>query len=76
MLEVDYSDEGARAILRWSAEDARSSWLPLLKRVAFDHSEDTTLDTATSLSMPWWSFSGARDQFLQVFKSHLAQKAV
>lgn len=70
MLEVDYSDEGARAILRWSAEDARSSWLPLLKRVAFDHSEDTTLDTATSLSMPWWSFSGARDQFLQVFKSH------
>ncbi|WP_298672543.1 DEAD/DEAH box helicase [uncultured Sphingomonas sp.] len=70
MLEVDYTANGARAVLRWDAEDQAAPWVSLLKRVASDHSEDMTLDTATSLSMPWWAFAGARAQFLQVFQAH------
>lgn len=70
MLEVDYSSVDARAVLRWDPSDDGAAWLPLLKRVAFDHSEDATLDSGFSLSMPWWTFASARDQFLQVFNAH------
>lgn len=70
MLRVDYGAADARALLSWEQEDETAAWLPLLKRVAFDHSEDAKLESLTTISMPWWAFSGARDQFLQVFSAH------
>lgn len=70
MLKVDYSTEDARAVLSWDAHDDGAPWLPLLKRVAFDHSSETRLDSATMVSMPWWAFAGARNEFLQVFNAH------
>ncbi|RWM21827.1 MAG: DEAD/DEAH box helicase [Mesorhizobium sp.] len=42
----------------------------MLKRVVFDASQDTVQEDASSLSLPWWSFAGARDQFLQVLRAH------
>lgn len=70
MLRIDYAREGARAVLTWDVQDEGLPWLPLLKRVAFDHSADARLDTATTISMPWWAFAGARNEFLQVFNAH------
>jgi len=70
MLRVDYRDQDGRAHLSWEAADEDAAWLALLKRVVFDHSPDATLDSATALSLPWFSFAGARDQFLQVFVAH------
>lgn len=70
MLEVDYNVASARAVLRWEDADASAPWLSLLKRVAQDNSDDSRLETATSISLPWWSFAGARGEFLQVFKVH------
>lgn len=74
MLKVDYAADGARAVLSWETADEGANWLPLLKRVAFDHSTDTRLDSATMVSMPWWAFAGARTEFLQVFKAHRLQQ--
>ncbi|TGP31661.1 DEAD/DEAH box helicase [Mesorhizobium sp. M2D.F.Ca.ET.185.01.1.1] len=42
----------------------------MLKRVVFDASQDAIQEDASSLTLPWWSFAGARDQFLQVLRAH------
>jgi hypothetical protein len=42
----------------------------MLKRVAFDQSDEATLEGTTHISLPWWSFAGAREQFRQVFIAH------
>jgi SNF2 family DNA or RNA helicase len=42
----------------------------MLRRVAFDASQDAVQEDATSIALPWWAFVGARDQFLQVFRVH------
>ncbi|HEY4201699.1 MAG TPA: DEAD/DEAH box helicase [Devosiaceae bacterium] len=42
----------------------------MLKRVAFDTSRDARLEGVAGVSLPWWSFAGARDQFLQVFRAN------
>jgi hypothetical protein len=70
MLRVEYSDRDGRARLTWEAADEDRPWVSLLRRVVFDHSPDATLDGATRLSLPWFAFAGAREQFLQVFVAH------
>lgn len=42
----------------------------MLKRVAYDASQDATLEGAAGFSLPWWAFVGSRDQFLQVFRAN------
>ena len=67
MLKVDYRANDGRAVLEWSAADDGVTWAPLIRRVVFDQSDDAAQEGLTKLSMPWWAFAGARDQFLQVF---------
>lgn len=70
MLRLDYIASDGRAFFSWTADDGSAAWAPLLKRVAFAASQDTVLETVSSLSLPWWAFAGFRDQFLQVFRAH------
>lgn len=42
----------------------------MLTRVAYDASQETTLEGVGGFSLPWWAFVGARDQFLQVFRAN------
>jgi Superfamily II DNA/RNA helicases, SNF2 family len=42
----------------------------MLKRVAYDASQDATLEGTSGFSLPWWAFVGSRDQFLQVFRAN------
>lgn len=70
MLRIDYGEADGRAHLAWTAADDGAAWVDLLKRVVFDHTQDATLDGATRLSLPWFAFAGAREQFLQLFVAH------
>jgi SNF2 family DNA or RNA helicase len=70
MLKLDYRARDGRAYLSWEAEDATAPWAPIIKRVVFDASQDAVQEDAWSVSLPWWAFAGARDQFLQVFRAH------
>lgn len=56
--------------MTWLPDQAGEPWVAILKRVTFDASQDSTLEDANSLTLPWWAFAGARDQFLQVFRAH------
>ena len=70
MLRIDHRARDGRAVLAWDPEDEGSAWVPLIKRVVFDQSEDAALEGAYAASLPWWAFAGARDQFLQVFVAY------
>jgi hypothetical protein len=70
MLTIDYHEVDARAHLSWGPADNDAPWVPVLKRLAFDHSPETIQETATHLSLPWWNFAGARHEFLQIFVAH------
>lgn len=70
MLTLDYRGRDGRARLTWDATHAGAPWVAILKRVTFDASQDATQEDATSLTLPWWAFAGARNQFLQVFRVH------
>jgi SNF2-related domain len=70
MLRVDYGDQDGRARLSWDASDNDAAWVAQIKRVVFDHSQDASQEEATALSLPWFAFAGAREQFLQLFSAH------
>ncbi|WP_244483440.1 DEAD/DEAH box helicase [Mesorhizobium sp. 1M-11] len=54
----------------WDIRENSAPWAAMLKRVAFDTSRDAALEGVAGVSLPWWSFAGARDQFLQVFRAN------
>lgn len=70
MLRLNYRPLDGRAHVSWDDVDAGAAWVSMLKRVTFDASQDAILEDATTLTLPWWAFTGARDQFLQVFRAH------
>lgn len=70
MLRLDYRGADGRARLTWDVTHGTAPWVAILKRVTFDASQDANLEDANSLTIPWWAFAGARDQFLQVFRAH------
>lgn len=69
MLNIVYRAKDGRAVFNWSASESSTGWAAMLKRVAFDTSREATLEGVAGVSLPWWGFVGARDQFLQVFRS-------
>lgn len=70
MLSLGYRAKDGRAVFIWEADAGTSAWSAMLTRVAYDASQDTTLEGAAGFSLPWWAFVGARDQFLQVFRAN------
>jgi SNF2 family DNA or RNA helicase len=67
MLSLAYR---ARAVFTWDAGAGANVWSAMLTRVAYDASQDTSLEGVAGFSLPWWAFVGARDQFLQVFRAN------
>ncbi len=76
MLKLDYLEASGRAQLSWDKSDEDLPWVTLLTRVVFDNSADASQEGARTLSLPWWSFAGAREQFLEVFVVHSLQPGV
>lgn len=70
MLRIDYHAKQGRAAFAWDVGDNAAPWAAMLKRVVFDTSKDAALEGAAGVSLPWWAFAGARDQFLQVFRAN------
>lgn len=70
MLSIDYRARDGRAVFSWSSAETSTGWAAMLKRVAFDTSRDAVLEGVAGVSLPWWGFVGARDQFLQVFRAN------
>jgi SNF2 family DNA or RNA helicase len=70
MLSIEYRAKDGRAVFAWDASESSTSWAAMLKRVAFDTSREATLEGVAGVSLPWWGFVGARDQFLQVFRAY------
>ncbi|WP_196838513.1 DEAD/DEAH box helicase [Brevundimonas sp. BAL450] len=70
MLSIDYRAGDGRAVFTWSAGESASPWATMLKRVAFDTSREAAFEGVAGVSLPWWGFVGARDQFLQVFRAN------
>ncbi|PYG54298.1 helicase-like protein [Rhizobium sp. UGM030330-04] len=70
MLRITYRAKGGRAVFTWEPDENTDAWVAMLTRVAYDASQDTTLEGVAGFSLPWWAFAGTRDQFLQVFRAH------
>ncbi len=68
MLKIDYREHDGRALLSWSEDDGVLSWLEIIRRLVFDRADDVAQEDAYHLSLPWWSFTSLRGQFLEVFK--------
>lgn len=70
MLKIDYREHDGRALLSWSEDDGVLSWLEIIRRLVFDRADDVAQEDAYHLSLPWWSFTSLRGQFLEVFKTY------
>lgn len=70
MLRIDYRQSDWRAVLRWDEENESAPWVAIIRRLVFDSSDDAAQESAWQISLPWWSFSSARDKFLAVFKGY------
>ncbi|WP_200879066.1 DEAD/DEAH box helicase [Sphingopyxis sp. MWB1] len=70
MLNIAYRAKDGRAVFTWEAGESVSTWTAMLTRVAYDASQDATLEGVAGFSLPWWAFVGSRDQFLQVFRAN------
>lgn len=70
MLGIDYRESDWRAVLRWGEEDESSPWVPIIRRLVIDTSDDAAQEGAWQISLPWWSFASARDKFLAVFRGY------
>lgn len=70
MLSITYRAKDGRAVVTWEPDENTKAWVAMLTRVAYDASQDTTLEGVTGFSLPWWAFAGTRAQFLQVFRAH------
>jgi len=70
MLRIDYREAGRRAVLSWDETDQGTPWIDILKRVVFDHTDDSTQESSMVVSLPWWNFASLRNKLLEVFSSY------
>jgi hypothetical protein len=70
MLKLAYRPADQRAILSWDEAAAGAPWLTLLQDMLIRATDDALGEGGASISLPWWSFVGQRNQFgalLQAF---------
>lgn len=70
MLRIDYRESDRRAVLLWEDADQAAPWVEIVKRLAFDHTDDAAQEHALLLSLPWWNFAALRNQLLEVFSTY------
>ena len=70
MLRIDYRDKDRRALLSWDDSDESAAWLPIIRRLISDHTDDATQEDAYRLSLPWWGFISLRNQLVEVFQAY------
>jgi len=70
MLRIDYRESDRRALLTWAESDSDFPWLDPIRRLGLDGSDDSSQESAYSLSLPWWSFASLRKQLLAIFTGY------
>lgn len=70
MLRIDYRETDLRALLTWNESDSDFPWLDPIRRLALECSDDSSQESAYSLSLPWWSFAALRRQLLTIFTGY------
>lgn len=70
MLRIDYREPDRTAVLRWDKSAEEAAWLPVVRRLALDTSEDAKQTGPWEITMPWWGFASAREKFSSIFKGY------
>jgi len=70
MLRINYRESDRRALISWEDSDEQSPWLILVRRLVFDHTDDSRQEDAYTISMPWWNFAALRPEFLAILSNH------
>lgn len=70
MLRIDYRESDWRAVLAWSEDDEQAPWLPIIRRMLFDSSDDVIQEDGWRISLPWWNFIALRSRLLAVFNGY------
>jgi SNF2 family DNA or RNA helicase len=70
MLSIDYREADRRAVISWEDADEQTSWLSLVRRLIFDHTDDAAQEDGYKVSLPWWNFASLRKELLEVFNNY------
>jgi SNF2 family DNA or RNA helicase len=70
MLNIDYREKDRRALISWEQSDEQAPWLEVIKRLIFDHTDDSTQESGFLISLPWWNFTSLRPQLLDIFSGY------
>ena len=70
MLWIDYRAVDGCAILHWSDDAETAAWLPVLRRVALDASDEARQEGPSTISVPWWNFVAIRDDLAALFRGY------
>lgn len=70
MLKIDYRSADLRAVVSWDVSDEPFAWLDMVRRVAFDESDEARQEDGYSFSLPWWNFVSLRPKFGLIFNNY------
>ena len=69
MLLFDYHQDSRQALLSWDKEDDGQRWLKILSGTCLDASEEAQRVGSQTISLPWWSFLGIRQEILNIISA-------
>lgn len=69
MLLFDYHQDSRQALLIWDKEDDGQRWLKILSGTCLDASEEAQRVGSQTISLPWWSFLGIRQEILNIISA-------
>jgi hypothetical protein len=69
MLYLNYRAADRKAVIYWEKIADGHSWVDSVRRVFLDASEGAKLEDGNTVSVPWWNFVAAREQFLAVCRN-------
>jgi SNF2 family DNA or RNA helicase len=69
LLFFDYGERDRTAILSWGTLDESHKWLKILITICLEVSDEAERQSVTSVTLPWWSFLGIRQEILEVISA-------
>jgi SNF2 family DNA or RNA helicase len=69
LLLFDYHQDSRQALLIWDKEDDGQRWLKILSGTCLDASEEAQRVGSQTISLPWWSFLGIRQEILNIISA-------